>query len=121
MAVVGPLDETDLRDEPRFHPRHLAHLLRGDASAPVRRLAVGQVDERTLRRAQRLQAFEHLAPEMRRKSCAHLSRESQLAVFVVADEQRIDAIRSRPEAADYQFLLLVSFQLHPPAGALAPL
>src|SRR5215208_4130453 len=45
VAVGGPFDESNLGDEGWPQPLHLTHLLGGDAAAPVRRLAVRQIDE----------------------------------------------------------------------------
>src|SRR4051794_23012231 len=54
VLVLGPFDEADLRDQRRPQPLHLVHLLGGHAAAPVRGLAVRQVDERARGAMERL-------------------------------------------------------------------
>src|ERR1051325_3100 len=58
---------------------------------------------------------------MRCESCAYFAGKERLLPFVVADEQRIDSVRSRSIAADDKLLLLIELQLHPGAAALARL
>ncbi len=46
QVIVGsPFHEADLRDDLRFQPLHFSHLFRRNTSAPVRGLAVRQIDE----------------------------------------------------------------------------
>src|SRR4051812_18796436 len=107
MPVVRPFYEPDLRDDLRLDPHHLGHLLRRDASAPMRSFAVRQVDKRALPRLQWLERVENFAPKMRREPCSHLPGEAQLLSFVVAHEQRVDAVWSRTIAANHELLLLI--------------
>src|SRR5688572_18525919 len=90
MAVGGPLDETDLRDDLRLEPAHLFHLLRRHPTAPVRGLAARQVGERTAWRMQRRQRRRHLAADVRREPGTNLPGEVQRPSRVIADEQRVD-------------------------------
>jgi hypothetical protein len=47
MSVIRPFYEPDLRDHFRLDPHHLGHLLGGHASAPMRGLAVREINEGT--------------------------------------------------------------------------
>src|ERR1041384_2385331 len=121
VAVIRPLDEPDLRNNFRLDPPQLQHPLRRHAAAPMRGLAVRQIDEGAPRSPQRLQRVEYVPPQMRREPCSHLSGEPQLLPLVVADEQRVYAVRSRAITANHEFLLLIELQLDPGATAFARL
>src|SRR5687768_18088212 len=106
-----PLDEPDLRDDLRLQPAHFLHLLRRDAAAPMRRLAVRQIDEGTPLGVERRECREHLAPYIWCEASAHLPRKPKLCSVEIADEQRVDAMRTRTISADDELLLLVELQL----------
>ena len=119
MPVRSPLDEPDLRDQPRLHPAHLAHLLGRDAAAPVGCLAVRQIDERAGGDVQRLQRREHFPPQVRSEPGADLAGKSQRLRLVVPDEQRVHARRPGPVPADDELLLPIELELHPRRVAIA--
>jgi len=56
VSIVGPLDESNLRNQLRLDPHHFRHLFRRHASAPMGSLAVREIHERTLRDLQREQS-----------------------------------------------------------------
>ena len=110
MSVIRPFDEPDLRDDFRLDPHHLGHLLRGHASAPMRGLAVREINEGALRNPELTQRVEHLAPQMRREPCSHLSSEPQLLPFVVAHQQRVDPLLRKTLERCLDLLLVAGFQ-----------
>src|SRR5574338_222873 len=76
VTVGRPLDESNLGHQCWSDPLHFAHLLSCDPGAPVRSLAVWQVDKGTLRNLQRLDLAVDLASQERCESGAHLSSKS---------------------------------------------
>ena len=113
MAFAGPLDEADLGDRGGSHPLHLRHLVGGHSPAPSRLPGVRQIDERAARGVERREPREDLAADVRREAGSDLSREPQPAVVVIADEQRVDAVRTGPVSADDELLLAIQLQLDP--------
>src|SRR5688572_9948434 len=111
----SPFHEPYLRYQLRLHPLHLPHLVSGHAAAPAGRLRVRQVDEWTWC------GFSALKTSRRRlgnEAGPHLAREPQARVVVVADQQRVDAVRPWAVAADHELLLVLQLQLLP---GVAPL
>ncbi len=83
MAVGRPLDKADLRNERRFQPLHLPHLLQRDPATPVGRFAIRQVAERTPARMEREELSEHFPPHVPCEPGAHLSSEPEVLSVVV--------------------------------------
>src|SRR5262245_10075706 len=115
-AVPGPFGEADLSDELRLHPRHgaLADRVaeRRVVAAPVTQLLAQGTQQRAV------------------EAGADLAGVAQLAVVVVAHEQRAEldpGALGLGEAADHQLLAVRALELQPVArapaavGALGPL
>src|SRR5215469_5287309 len=118
----SPFGEADLRDEPRFRPAHLVHVLRGDAASPVPRACIGQIRERAVGNYQWFELANQLATDVCSKSRTHLTGELQLSPCVVADQQCVQPGRTLgSKAPDDELLLLLEFQFDPIATALAGL
>ncbi len=113
-----PLHEPYLRHQLRPDPLNLPHLVGRHAAAPAGRLRVRQVVEGAVIDMVRRQRLEYLATQMRHEAGSHLAREPQPGVVVVADQQRVDAVRPGAVAADHELLLVLKLQLLP---GVAPL
>src|SRR5262245_12834129 len=83
------------------------------------RLGVGEIDEWTLRRVQRLQRVKYFSAHMRRKARADLAGTPELLALVVSDDERIDAVIAGAVPTNDELLLLVEFQLDPRAAPLS--
>src|SRR5262245_54625321 len=119
MPFGSEFDEPNLREEFRFDPLHFAHLVGRDPRAPMGRPGVGEIDEWTFSRVQRLQRVKYFSAHVRRKARADLAGTSELFALVVSDDERIDAVIAGAISTNDKFLLLVEFQLDPCAAPLS--
>src|SRR3954468_2538860 len=105
LTIGRPLSEFDFSDELGFYP--------GNAAAFVTpgRILKWRLVDRPL-----LEFGEQLAEGLRREAGADLARVDQIALFVVADEERAEP-NARPfglrVAADDELLLLDTFDFEP--------
>jgi hypothetical protein len=77
QAVFGrPFYESDLRDQLRLRPVHLAHLIRRDTCAPSPDISVRKIGKWAILNLQRFQLAEKLATNVRNEARAHLSGEA---------------------------------------------
>ena len=119
MIRFGPLQELNTRDELGPYPHALFHVRRGEPVAPAAFVCFGQIDERTLVHDQGLEPCEHLAPGGRHEAVAHLGDVDQILPVVIADDNRVHAVRAGNIAADDQLLACVQSVFGPGAAALA--
>src|SRR5262245_18025539 len=119
MPFSGEFDEANLRQEFRFDPLHFVHLVGRDSRSPMRRLAVGEIDEWTFWSVQPLQRVKYVSAHMRGKSRSNLAGIPELSALVVSDDERIDAVIAGAVTTDDKLLLLVEFQLDPRAAPLS--
>src|ERR1700680_78159 len=97
----------------------LAHLVGSDSAAPTSGTDVREVGEWACRDPQWLELLEHLAPNVRDQSGAHLAGKLKFRTFVVTRENYIQSIRAiRAISADHKFLLPLKFQFEPGVGPL---
>src|SRR4051794_13766926 len=109
LAVAGPLAEAHLGDQLRLHPAGLARQL------------ADRIGEGGLRLLELAQLRAEIAQCLLVETGADLARVEQLALLVVADQQRPElgagALRSG-ETADHHLLLVGALELEPVARAL---
>jgi hypothetical protein len=100
MRILGPVNEFKLRNRHGPQPPALHHLGRRQTGAPAPRLFLRQVRERAVRDFQRLDLLEQLDARCRRETVARARGVDELAVLVIADDERTTQSTS-PERAQF--------------------
>src|SRR6266545_4750501 len=90
MVFSGPFNEFELPDERRFQPAAIDHLLRGQPGTPASGLRLWKICEWTRRDLQRLKPLHEILSQPWRESVAGPRCVNQLAVLVVAEDQRVE-------------------------------
>src|SRR5262249_48647528 len=108
-AVAGPFVKFNLADQHGLEPVATLHLGRSDGLAPAGGAFLGKVHERALVLEQRLKGAMQTAQGGLVEARAHLRGEPQLAVLVIANDERAEMLPAATRlavAADDHLLLV---------------
>src|SRR6266851_7379258 len=100
----GPFQEFDLSDRFWPQPNCFLHFLSVEFLPKSRSSRLRQIYEWTARRHEMFQFRKHLSPGGRDKSVPRSCHIHQLVFVIVANDQRVDAVRSWEIAANYKLL-----------------
>jgi hypothetical protein len=119
VASFGPFYECDLTDQLRLHPATLLHLINGKRLSPPRGFLFRKVAEWAIRPYELFELRKNLIPLQTHEAVFHLCDEDKLVVFIDADQQSIEAMRTGDVTADDKLLLGIGAELNPCSSALA--
>src|SRR5260221_11420972 len=105
----GPFEKFDDGHEFRTDPNAFLHLLGVQNLAPSSPSCLRQIHERTLVGDKRLQLLVNHPARCWHKSVSYSGDVVQILSAIVADDDRIDAVRSGNKSANHEFLALVAF------------
>src|ERR1700676_128291 len=119
LIGVGPFEEFNLTNRLWPQPYRLLHLLRVECATPPWLSCFRQVGERALLRHQRPKLFKKSPPRCWHKSVPSPRYVHQLISLVVAHDQRVEAVRTRCEAANHELLAEINPVLDPGSATLS--
>src|SRR5215831_12290419 len=118
VIVRSPFEKLELADQQRREPNTFGHLLCCEALAPPPAPRFRQIHKRARGRLQTLKPLAQLISRCGRETVPRSRDVEQLALLVVAEDQRIECARRFRITADYEFLALVDTHLLPGPGPL---
>src|ERR1700683_675889 len=118
---TGPFEKFNLSHRFWSQPNCFLHLFRTKRFAPSWSSGLWQIHERAGWRHEMPWFREHLPSRSRNKSVPSPRYVHQLIPFVVADDQRINAVRPREISADYELPAEINAMFYPDAAASARL
>jgi hypothetical protein len=113
MTGIRPFYERDLTDQLRLYPAAFLHIFRSERLPPPRCLLFRQVIKRALGRYELLEYGENLVPFQGHEAVLNLCNKEKSLAFVDADEQCVEAVRTRDVTSDQKFLLAIGAVLNP--------
>ena len=113
MIGAGPLPEIEASDGMWLEPDAFFHLISRQALAPSTGLRLGEIGERAFGGFEALNPGEYLTPSVGDKAGAHAGGEQEILAAVEADDERVEALRTRSVASYDEFLPLVETVLAP--------
>ncbi len=119
VASRSPFYERHLAHQFRFHPPALLHVFNGKRLSPPRGFLFGKVLEWAVWRYEPLEFWENLVALHRREAIFHLCYKDEPGIFIDADQQSLEAMRTGNVAADDKLLLAVDAKFNPCSGTLA--